>query len=314
MLHKTPYIIAVASGKGGVGKSFISSNLAMALAKQGKRTVLIDLDLGSANMHTCLGFNSTSHTLSSLFEQDNCDINSLVEYNGNPYVGLISGAADELFMANLKHFQKLKIMRNLPMVDADFVILDLGAGTAFNTLDFFLHADEAILAVTPEPTSVENCYRFTKSLLARKLNYLPENTRKVMHHTLSHGRTREGKALTFSAFLNAISDKFPDHGKAIQSKLDQLKLNLIVNQVLDPTDIKLGTSISILFDKFFNIKLNILGHLMHDTQVIQALKQRRIYYNTGHHSDNIHFLDQMAIKLISKKTNARSRESYEPES
>ncbi len=195
-----PQIWAIASGKGGVGKSFISANLGLALAGHNRRTVLVDLDLGGANIHTCLGVTNPKTTLSDLLDSNNSDINALVEYHENANIGLISGAADDLQMANLKHFQKLKIMRNLAHIDADFVILDLGAGTSFNTLDFFLHADQALLVVTPDPTSIENSYRFIKCLLARLFRDLPEATQKIMHGVLVAGKKQQRQTAIIREF------------------------------------------------------------------------------------------------------------------
>ncbi|MDX8380961.1 MAG: P-loop NTPase [Ghiorsea sp.] len=296
--NKTPEIWAVASGKGGVGKSFVAANLAMAFAAHEKKTILVDLDLGSANAHTCLGFNHPSRTLSHLINQKNININHLVQYGSNPFIGLISGAADDFNVANLKHFQKLKIMRNLKYLDADYVILDLGAGTGFNTLDFFLFADQGLLTVIPEPTSVENSYRFIKSLLTRQLKDLPKQSQQVMQSILNEQKKTHGKIQSFSSFLSDMMNKHPKHGQMIQSNLQKLQLNLIVNQVMEPADIKLGDAMKVIFQKYFSLHLQTLGYLHHDAHVIQALKQRQSYYQLFSQSRNAVCLHRLAEKII----------------
>jgi len=84
-------------------------------------------------------------------------------------LSLISGASDLLSAANIKHVQKVRVMNHVRSLDVDVVLIDLGAGTTFNVLDFFLMSDVSILAVVPEPTSIENGYRFIKSALYRRL-------------------------------------------------------------------------------------------------------------------------------------------------
>ncbi len=297
---KKPQIWAVASGKGGVGKSFVAANLSMALAEQGKKTVLVDLDLGGANTHTCLGITDPKTTLSDILLHHSPIINDMVEYHDNPKLGLISGASDHLQMANLKHFQKLKIMRHLSHLDADYVILDLGSGTSFNTLDFFLFADQALLTIVPEPTSVENSYRFIKCLLARTLKSLPEKTQRIMNHVLTQQKNTTGKAQSFAYFCAEMDVSHPEHGLLIRDNLKKLNLNLIVNQVLEPSDIKLGNAMEVIFRKYFDLNINLMGYLYHDAHVIQSLKQKQAYYHHYPQSRNATCLNRMATTLISK--------------
>ena len=294
-----PQIWAVASGKGGVGKSFVTANLGMAIAANQKRVVIVDLDLGSANMHTCLGRPNPKSTLSQLFTQNNPDINHLIEYDSNSNIGLISGVADNLQMANLKHFQKLKIMRNLSHIDADIVILDLGAGTSFNTIDFFIEADKALLTVIPEPTSIENSYRFIKCMLARKLKDLPQKTKKIINDVLILHKNKEGKPQSFATLMADMEDKFPKHEKMIRDALQELNLNLIVNQVIETPDTKLGVSMAIIFRKYFDVDLNILGYLFYDIHVVHSLKGKKSYYQHFPQSRNVTSFNRIALQIIS---------------
>ena len=293
-----PQIWAVASGKGGVGKSFVAANLAMALASHEKKAVLVDLDLGSANAHTCLGINHPSTTLSNLLHQK-VNINTLVERGNNPFVGLISGASDDLNMANLKHYQKLKIIRNLMHLDADYVVLDLGAGTGFNTLDFFLAADRGLLVVMPEPTSVENSYRFIRSMLTRQLKSLPKAQQRLAYHVYQEQQNLN-TIQSFSGFVAAMMEKHPEQANLIQNNIKQLHINLIINQVFDPSDIKLGDGMKVITKKFFGLDLNLLGHLYHDTQVIQSLKQKHAYYQAFPQCRNAICLHRLAERIIFK--------------
>src|SRR5690606_6228959 len=102
-------------------------SVGLELARRGYRTVLIDADLGGANLHTCPGLNRPSRTLSDFINRKVSRIDEVVIPTGVPNLGLVSGALDALDVANTKYAQKLKLLRNFHSFDADYAILDLGA-------------------------------------------------------------------------------------------------------------------------------------------------------------------------------------------
>lgn len=182
-----PRIWAVGGGKGGVGKSFTSVNLAVRLAGSGRRVVLIDGDLGGANLETLLGCPRPAHTLSHFFARNVADLGSLAVPTGIERVSLIAGDAETLGSANPQHAHKLKLIRHMRQLDCDLVILDLGAGTSFNTLDLYLGADMGIVVCTPEPTAVQNCFAFIKAVMLRDL----EQRTGIKRRGIDHGSLRK---------------------------------------------------------------------------------------------------------------------------
>jgi len=274
---KPPRIMAIAGGKGGVGKSFIAANLGMALAKSGRRVVLVDLDLGGANLHTCLGLGQIKSGISDFLSNPRSSVNDLIFDTGIPHLGLISGASNTLDIANLKYFHKTKIIRNLPRIETDYVIVDLGAGTAYNTLDFFLAADCGLVTVTPDPASIENSYRFIKSVFMRKLKFahvsadIQQMTQRIMmqHHT--GGR----RIHTLADFFTETGKVDPAGAARVRGELESIRLQLIVNQVSRPADIEIGYSFKRACRNYFGININYAGHIHHDEAVLQALRNRR---------------------------------------
>src|SRR5690606_30874008 len=111
-------------------------------------------------------------TLSDFVNRTYEELVEVVTPTNLPHLGLISGALDFLEAANPKYTQKMRLLREITRLDVDVVIIDLGGGTGFNILDFFLVAEHGILAVVPEPTSIENAYRFIKAAYYRRLKML----------------------------------------------------------------------------------------------------------------------------------------------
>lgn len=165
-----PTIISVASGKGGVGKSMVVSNLGLLLARQGQRVILVDMDIGGANLHILFGMFHPPTTLTDFFTNRLTNLEDLAHPLANPLpLRLIPGTGETLITANLQHAKKKRLIRHLQKLDADIILVDVGAGTSYHTLDFFLLADHFLAVATPDPTSVLDLYRFIKLAAIRKV-------------------------------------------------------------------------------------------------------------------------------------------------
>jgi flagellar biosynthesis protein FlhG len=173
--RKTGEIISVGGGKGGVGKSLLSIALGTALAREGLRVILVDLDLGGANLHTYLGILRQTPTIANFLLNKVDSLEDLIVETAEKNLGLISGAEFVPGALNPPHWMKLKVMRHLKALPADIVILDLGAGVHFNTLDFFGISDHGVVITAPEPGAVMNAYGFIKGALYRKMQHVFKN-------------------------------------------------------------------------------------------------------------------------------------------
>jgi flagellar biosynthesis protein FlhG len=166
-LKKT--IIAVAGAKGGVGKTMFASNLGVFLSSKGFKTVVVDLDFGGANLHLSLGAHipSKQNIMTFLSKRAMVLKDVMIKSHYGPW--LISGAHSELGTANLEFNNKLRLIKSLRNINADFVILDLGGDMSYNTLDFYLMADYGIVLTTSHPASYMNTYSFIREALYRKI-------------------------------------------------------------------------------------------------------------------------------------------------
>jgi flagellar biosynthesis protein FlhG len=268
-------IWAVGGGKGGIGKSFISSSLAMCLTRMGKSVTLVDLDLGSANLHTCLGIKVPSESISDFISGRVNDLSQVSVPTEVPGLHFISGFNDALNVADLDRAAKDRLVTALRGLQTPYVILDLGAGTSENTLDFFLAADQKIVALTPEPTSIENAYRFMKSSFYRRLRQA-ESELGIQSLIEAAMDTRNQHGIRSPAdLIRHIANVNPEAGLRLQTKISDFQIQLLVNQIRTREDIEIGASMKSVCRKYFGIEAEYLGYIDHDNAVWQSLRKRR---------------------------------------
>jgi flagellar biosynthesis protein FlhG len=273
--HGKQKIWGIGGGKGGVGKSLVSANLSILLASMGHKVVAVDLDLGGANLHTCLGIPIPSLTLSDYISKKETDINKLLVPTQVDNLYVISGAQDELGMANLKQTHKNKILQSFSQIDADYIIFDLGAGTTFNTLDFFITANQGILVVLPEPTSIENTYRFIKSVFYRRLKIIEEllDIQPIIQEAMN-AKMGSPKSTPID-LIRKVESINPEIGMKLRAEIQKFRPKLIMNQVRGQQDIDIGYSIKSVCRKYFGIELDFIGYLDYDSSVWKSVKSRK---------------------------------------
>ncbi len=292
-------IWAIGGGKGGVGKSLVSANVAICLALMGNKVVAVDLDLGGANLHTCLGLPIPQVTLSDYVSKKITNFQDLLVSTPINNLKIISGAQDELGMANLKHMHKNQIIRKLHDLDADYILFDLGAGTAFNTIDFFITADKGILVVLPEPTSIENTYRFIKSVFYRRLKMI-EGVAEIeaMINESMNAKIAPGGTTSPADLVRRITEISPEVGLRIKNEMADFRPNLIINQVRSQADIDIGYSIQSICRKYFGIEMTFPGYLDYDQSVWQSVRKRKPLLIEYPNSKLVNNFDRIVNKLI----------------
>lgn len=192
-------IVAITSGKGGVGKSSVAVNLAARLAQMGRRVVLVDADLGTANADVLCNVAPVS-TLAHVVAGRRTLKETLVEGPGG--FALIPGASGLAQMAALGEYERGRLMQQVQELEGevDLVLLDTGAGVGPNVLGFVLASDQQLVVTTPEPTAITDAYALIKTL-NRQRRDLNVCVLVNMVRTPQEGRT------TFER-LAAVSGKF----------------------------------------------------------------------------------------------------------
>lgn len=199
-------VVAVTSGKGGVGKTNVSVNLSIALAALGKKVVLVDLDLGLANADILLDLNPRYNLSQVLVGRKTIEDVTLPAMGG---IRVVPGASGVERLANLSDVERESLLASFEVLhrDADVIVFDTGAGISLNTTAFLAAADDVVVVTMPEPTSVVDAYAVIK-MLSR------ENDRGDIHLLMNHCSGRDeaekyanGIVVTANKLLNTYVEK-----------------------------------------------------------------------------------------------------------
>lgn len=185
-------IIAVTSGKGGVGKSNFSINIAIQLAHMGKRVIILDADFGLANIEVMLGIIPKANLSDIMFNGK--EIRDII-LDGPEGVRFISGGSGIAKMSNLNTDQIKKLLSKLSKLEelADVIIIDTGAGMSPSVMEFLVASPEIVIITTPEPTSIMDSYALLKSLTMYD-GFNAHNTRiRIVANRVAS--SKEGKSL-----------------------------------------------------------------------------------------------------------------------
>jgi flagellar biosynthesis protein FlhG len=279
-------MIAVGGGKGGVGKSILSANLAARFASQGFRVVVVDLDLGCANLHTYFGIPKPQYSLADFVLGGRKSFAEIITPTTVSQVALVAGGQEASWGRQLARGPEAltalwSAMLSLKQdMQVDFVVMDLGAGTLRHTMDFFASANLGIVTVLPEPTSLENAYVFLKTHLWHIVDNVSQRTGQ---HAAAHDvRTALAKigggafSGGYAECFRSLSASYPEFIRDIFTALSGRLAGLIINQTRAQQDVDIGSSMELICRRYFGIHAAYLGHLNYDDAAWKSLRNRRL--------------------------------------
>lgn len=268
-------VVSVGGGKGGVGKSVVAANLAVAMAQEGARVVLVDADLGAANLHTLFGISRPGPGVEAFLEGSLPSLAAAAVETGVPGLSLVPGTGGVVGAANPPAARKQKLIRHVRALQADVVVVDVGAGVGFNALDLFDAADLRLVVMSPQLTSAQNAYAFLKGAVFREL-------RRVAAATGQQSRVdgaAEGAEPTGSTaqLLARLAAEDAALAAALQRGLAGFGARLLGNQVYEPREAGVVYALSRMAHDFLGLEAPVLGTMRASRRVHESVNDGRPY-------------------------------------
>jgi len=292
-------IIPVAGGKGGVGKTLVSANLALALAKHGKDTVAIDLDLGGSNLHTVLGMRNTRMGIGNFLSSRRGALKDIL--HETPYDNLKYIPGDVLVpgIADLQFSQKKRILDNILKLTEDYIILDLGPGSNNAVTDFFLISNSGFIVTSSQTSSILNTYGFMRNVVFRFIQRAFSSHREVSRYLKSVMKEKKpGSGMDFSEILKKIRRIDRRVGEKIDKYLSVLQPKIIVNMAKSPEDLEMALKLKDLILSGLGVHVECMGMIYFDDTVNQSLDEGIPLIKFAEGSVASRDIERIALKMI----------------
>jgi flagellar biosynthesis protein FlhG len=289
-------IITVGGGKGGVGKSIVASNLAIAIAEGGSRVVLVDCDLGAANQHVLFGIDRPKPGIQGLLDRKIESLDEGLTPTPHPNLHLVAGTGASVGAANINHGEKQRIIRRIRAIDADVILIDVGAGVSYNVLDFFEQGAQRLLVVTPQVTSIQTAYSFLKGAVMRTLQHHAE---KAAELDLLAPAAKSGENEKVSQILARVREQSPTLAEAIDKILTRFGAQIVGNQVFEAGQAGIFHAITRMIADFLGITVPILGTVRASRRIRESVNLRKPMM-LGPKDEDTRAFQQMAEALLAE--------------
>ena len=265
-------IVTVGGGKGGVGKSIVALNLAATLAQQGQRVVIADMDLGAANQHLLLGLSNPGPGLQALLDKSVEEAKDCLIETPVPNLRLLAGTSAVLGAANITHAEKVRLLQKLRALEADIVIIDVGAGVGYNMLDFFGLGSCKLLVTTPQVTAIHDAYSFLKGAVLRVLHH---NADKAIEAALLEPAEASSRGEKVVEILARLRDTRPELADKVFAQLARFGACLVGNQVVNRAHAGVFLAVAQTIRGYLGLEVPVLGYLRASTAIHDSVNHRR---------------------------------------
>jgi flagellar biosynthesis protein FlhG len=265
------HTVAIGGGKGGVGKSLVAANLAIATAQRGYRVALVDADLGGANQHTLFGIDRPRVLLEHFLEREIQTLNQALLPTAQAGLKLICGGMPVLGTANPNYAQKLRLIRHIHALDVDVALIDIGAGVSYNVLDLFNAAEHKLVVISPQLTSLHNGYGFLKAAIHRRLQRTLDH--EVRGQLDSTPPEQGGESL--NKVIDRISIIDTEEGEKAALILQQIRLSLVGNMLRGSKDQHVIQAISSMITDHLGLEAPVLGNIPYSEAMERSVNERR---------------------------------------
>jgi flagellar biosynthesis protein FlhG len=295
-------IVTVGGGKGGVGKSIVALNLASVLAQDGHRVVIADMDLGAANQHLLLGLPNVTMGLQDLLDRSVKDVKDCLTETQVPNLWLLAGTSGVMGAANIAHAQKTLLLRKLRALEADIIVVDVGAGVGYNALDFFDLGVRKLLVTTPQVTALHDVYAFLKSAVLRLLRHSVE---EAIDAALIEPAMLSGSSEKVVQILAHLRETRPELADRVFAELDCFGACMVGNQVFQDAHAGVFAAVAHTMHDFLGVTVPVLGWLRSSAAIHESVNSRRPLALEPHTKDGIALRNLARAVLATLPADAR---------
>ena len=291
------HVIAVGGGRGGVGKSVLAVNLAVYLAQLGRTVVLCDADPAGGDLHTMLGVDvPKAPPTEEGIEEDVQPLDTTV-----PGLRLLPQMYTRGSTVPVRPGRKPRWARKVRQLDIDYVVMDLGSGTAPATLDLFLGADHGIVVTAPEPPSLEATYRFTRAVFQRRIRRtLIKDRFKI--RLVERAQADLAPLPAPQDLVRAIARYDTTVGELAATELAKIRPRLVVNSARHRSDTELGSAVQDMGRRYLGVEYDYVGHIEHDESVFLSVVHRRPLLIESPTSKSARNLERIARRILALAT------------
>jgi flagellar biosynthesis protein FlhG len=273
-MNTGPTVIPIAGGKGGVGKTFLTANLGIALAEMGNPTVAVDMDLGGSNLHSFLGLSNRFPGIGDFLKARSAELEELLVSTESPNLQFLPGDGLTPFMANIPYAQKVRLISSIKRLPVEYILLDLGAGTSFNTLDFFRISPHGFVITTPEYPSIMGMLVFLKHFLLRVIERTFAKDRQI--HDLMRSLYKQPmtyQKMSIRVLRSRIDEISREAGERMTELCNKYRPRIVFNMGDHPEEIKIAEQINNSLESILSIEADYFGYIFYDSTVRESVKK-----------------------------------------
>ena len=299
-------VIAIGGGKGGVGKTLLTVNLGVFFAQLGREVVICDADPIGSGMHAVLGLENPPHVPPEALEEGKAEPVATTV----PGLRLLPVGYDAMNATPVKPSRGAYYLKQIQDLQADYILVNLGASATSVTLDLFLHADVGICVTTPEPLAIETTYRFCRALYLRMLRRALMKERFKMR--LVEKVVTSLPPLASPRQIIAEIKRYDDSvANLAAQQLVRVLLRLVVSQTRLRSDAELGPAMAIVAERYLGVTLDYIGHIEHDDAVWLTVRRRQPLLIDSPTSKSARNLERVARRILALLATREARGSDE---
>lgn len=296
--NQSAIVLPVGGGKGGIGKSALTASLGLALARLEHSVAMIDADLGGSDLHNLLGLDNQRSGLGEWLTSKTLDYREIEYPVLEPSLYFVPGDAMVVGTANPGFQKKRKLLTAIAKSPREFVLMDLGAGTAITVMDFFLSSPLSLVVMLPERPAVLSAFNFLKNVLFRSLDRLLRDNAKTSAVLAEFQSRGSGPGnMKVGDLLTAIDQAVDGQGERARAELARQRPKLIVNRVHKLDDFVHASNLQRRVWEDLGLKLEVLGFLPEDEVVRQAAGEGRVALDLDPRAPFCQAVTLLAMKL-----------------